>query len=153
MSEEFLLSKDTVERAYKHLMNEGVITSKKGKGYYIDNVDVKKTLRVLLIFNKLSTHKKQVYDGIVETLGNEAVIDLSIHHSNVDAVSIIIGKNYGLYDYYVIMPHFYKDTDKAVEIIAQLDKEKVIIVDKQIEDPLTPIPQFIKCLKKIFSKL
>jgi DNA-binding transcriptional regulator YhcF (GntR family) len=134
LSEEYLLSRDTVEKAYKDLMKKGIITSVKGKGYYINRVDVSKNLRVLLIFNKLSTHKKQVYDGIIETLGNDITIDLSVHHSNVDIFNIIINKNLGMYDYYVIMPHFYKDNDRAVEIIAQLDKEKVIILDKEIDN-------------------
>ncbi|HEY0056539.1 MAG TPA: GntR family transcriptional regulator [Pedobacter sp.] len=134
LSEEYLLSRDTVEKAYKDLMKKGIITSVKGKGYYINRVDVDKTLRVLLIFNKLSTHKKQVYDGIIETLGNDTVIDFSVHHSNVDILNTIITKNQGIYDYYMIMPHFYKDNDRAVEIIAQLERERVIILDKQIEN-------------------
>jgi len=134
LSEEYLLSRDTVEKAYKDLVKKGIITSVKGKGYYINRVDVDKTLRVLLIFNKLSTYKKQVYDGIIETLRHNTVIDFSVHHSNVDILNAIITKNQGIYDYYMIMPHFYKDSDKAVEIIAQLDNEKVIILDKEIEN-------------------
>jgi DNA-binding transcriptional regulator YhcF (GntR family) len=134
LSEEYLLSKDTVERAYKDLMKKGIITSVKGKGYFINKVDVVKTLRVLIIFNKLSPHKKQVYDGIVKTLGSDAIIDLSVHHSNLEVLNIIINKSQGLYDYYMIMPHFYEDSERAAEIIAQLDKDRVIILDKQIKN-------------------
>jgi DNA-binding transcriptional regulator YhcF (GntR family) len=134
LSEEYLLSRDTVEKAYKDLMKKGIITSVKGKGYYINRVDVGKNLRVLLIFNKLSAHKKQIYDGIIETLGNDIIIDFSVHHSNVEIFSTIISKSLGIYDYYMIMPHFYKENDRAVEIIAQLEKNTVIILDKQIDD-------------------
>jgi DNA-binding transcriptional regulator YhcF (GntR family) len=134
LSEEYMLSKDTVEKAYNDLMKKGIITSIKGRGYYVSKDDVNKTLRVLLIFNKLSTHKKQVYDGIVKTLGTDATIDLSVHHSNVDVLNFIVDKNRGIYDYYMIMPHFYKDNYRAAEIIAQLDKKKVIILDKKIEN-------------------
>jgi DNA-binding transcriptional regulator YhcF (GntR family) len=133
LSEENLLSKNTVERAYNDLMKKGIITSIKGRGYYINREDVNKTLRVLLIFNKLSTHKEQVYNGIVKTLGTDTIIDLSVHHSSVDVLEFIVNKNRGLYDYYMIMPHFYSDINMAVEIIAHLDKEKVIILDKEIE--------------------
>ncbi|WP_423146161.1 GntR family transcriptional regulator [Rubrolithibacter danxiaensis] len=135
LSEEHLLSRDTVEKAYKELMKKGIITSVKGKGYYINRVDVEKKLRILLIFNKLSTYKKQIYDSIIHTLGSNTTIDLSVHHSNIDIFSSIINKNAGSYDYYMIMPHFYTDNEKAAEIIKQLPKEKVVILDKKLTDP------------------
>ena len=42
LSEENLLSKNTVERAYNNLMKKGIITSIKGRGYYINREDVNK---------------------------------------------------------------------------------------------------------------
>jgi DNA-binding FadR family transcriptional regulator len=52
------ISRDTVEKAYRHLKKIGVINSVPGKGYYISNVDFKHKLKIFLLFNKLSAHKK-----------------------------------------------------------------------------------------------
>src|SRR5690625_3928066 len=59
LSAEYLLSRDTVEKAYKELRRQGIIESVKGKGYYVLRTDVEAPLHVLLVFNKISNYKKQ----------------------------------------------------------------------------------------------
>jgi len=131
-SEKHLLSRDTVEKAYKNLMRKGIIRSVRGKGYYINRVDVQKNLKVLVIFNKLSNYKKQIFNSIIQTLGPEATIDLSIHHSNADILHNIICNNEDMYDYYIIAFHFYTDLEKAIQSVRQLPKNKVILLDKNL---------------------
>lgn len=59
LSEEFLLSRDTVEKAYRELRRRGIITSVKGKGYFINRTDIQAQLRVMLLFNKISNYKNK----------------------------------------------------------------------------------------------
>lgn len=73
----FEISRDTAEKAYKHLKSIGLLGSVPGKGYYIKNTEAGQQFKVFLIFNKLSTHKKLVYDAIVDGLGHEAAIDFT----------------------------------------------------------------------------
>jgi DNA-binding transcriptional regulator YhcF (GntR family) len=58
LSFELDISRDTAEKAYKHLKKLGVIGSVPGKGYFISNADVKHPVKIFLLFNKLSTDKK-----------------------------------------------------------------------------------------------
>jgi DNA-binding transcriptional regulator YhcF (GntR family) len=133
LSEEYLLSRDTVEKAYKHLIKDGVLISVRGKGYFINRVDIETTVRILLVFNKISNYKKQIYNAFVENLGRNVNVDLHIHHSNVNIFKNLIKNSLGEYDHYVIMPHFYDKADEAIEILKLIPAEKLILLDKDIE--------------------
>src|SRR5438270_411417 len=58
LSYELEISRNTAEKAYRHLKNIGVVNSVPGKGYFIATSDYKQNIKVFLIFNKLSAHKK-----------------------------------------------------------------------------------------------
>lgn len=133
LSEEYLLSRDTVEKAYKHLIKDGVLISVRGKGYFINRVDIENTLRVLLVFNKISNYKKQVYNAFVENLGRNVNVDLHIHHSNINIFKNLIKNSIGEYDYYVIMPHFYEKAEEVIEVLKLIPPEKLILLDKDID--------------------
>ncbi|MCL6524999.1 MAG: GntR family transcriptional regulator [Thermoflavifilum sp.] len=132
LSEEFLLSRDTVEKAYRELRRRGIITSVKGKGYFIHRTDIQASLRIMLVFNKISNYKKQIYNSFVRTLGNDAKVDLYIHHFNAHIFKTLIDNALGLYDYYVIMPHFYEETELVLETIQQIPSEKLILLDRNL---------------------
>lgn len=131
-SEQYLLSRGTVEKAYKELRDKKVIISVKGKGYFINRTDVNIPLRVLLLFNKISNYKKQVYNGFVKTLGEGVFVDLHIHHCNVQLLETLISNNLGDYDYYVIMPHFYEQPEKVMQIIRQIPEHQLLLLDKDL---------------------
>ena len=76
------ISRDTAEKGYKYLKNMGIVNSVPGKGYYISNVDFRQQLRIFLLFNKLSSHKKIVYDAFVATLGEHVAIDFYIYNND-----------------------------------------------------------------------
>src|SRR3954467_681050 len=75
LSFEFEISRDTAEKGYKYLKKIGIIGSVPGKGYYIKRNNVESKIKVFLLFNKLSAHKKIIYDSFVSTLGDAAAID------------------------------------------------------------------------------
>ena len=83
VSFEFEICRDTVEKGYKHLKNQGIIGSVPGKGYFIKSVDVNKTIKIFLMFNKLSPHKKIIYDALIKTLGDTATIDFYIYNNDL----------------------------------------------------------------------
>lgn len=133
-SEEFYLSRDTVERAYKKLRGLGIIAAVRGKGYYITSVDPVEKLKVLLIFNKLSNYKKIVYQSFVETLGEKATVHIHIHHYETSIFNNIVTENLGKYHYYVIIPHFSDYTEKTFDLINNIPKERLVLLDKNIEE-------------------
>lgn len=134
LSEQYLLSRGTVEKAYKELRDKKVIISVKGKGYFINRTDVVIPLRILLVFNKISNYKKQVYNSFVKALGEHVFVDLHIHHHSVPLFESLINNHLGDYDYYVIMPHFYEQPEKVLEIIKKIPSEQLILLDKDLLD-------------------
>ena len=61
LSFEFEISRDTAEKGYKHLKKNGVLGSVPGKGYFVKNAALNQKLKIFLLFNKLSPHKKIIY--------------------------------------------------------------------------------------------
>jgi DNA-binding transcriptional regulator YhcF (GntR family) len=132
LSEHYLLSRGTVEKAYKELRDKKVIISVKGKGYFINRTDLVMPLRILLLFNKISNYKKQVYNAFVKSLGDSVFVDLHMHHHSVALFENLINNHIGDYDYYVIMPHFYDQPEEVLRIIRQIPSEQLILLDKDM---------------------
>ena len=132
LSNKYFLSRDTVEKAYNILRQQGTIHSVKGKGYFIKNVHVDVTIKVLLIFNKISNYKKQVYNAFIQTLQDKAIVDLKIHHSSTQVLRSLVENSVGDYNYIVVMPHFYDEPEEAMNILRSIPPEKLIILDKKI---------------------
>lgn len=82
LSYELEISRDTVEKAYRHLKSLGVVASVPGKGYFIAKTDFKQKIKLFLIFNKLSAHKKIIYDSLVNVLGEKAALDFYIYNNH-----------------------------------------------------------------------
>jgi DNA-binding transcriptional regulator YhcF (GntR family) len=133
LSAEFEISKDTVEKSYRYLKNTKIVSSVPGKGYYISNTDLKGSIKIFLLFNKLSEHKKIIYDAFSQTLGEAAVIDFYIYNNDVGLFKkYLSNSSKGEYSYYVIIPHFLDGGDNAYEIINTIPKNKLLLLDKRI---------------------
>ena len=124
------ISRDTVERGYKHLKNIGIIDSVPRRGHYIENTDFLRTFKVFLLFNNLSTHKKTIYDSFVTALGEHAVIDFYIYNNDFLLFKKLLSNKKGDYTHYVIIPHFIEKSENAYEIINAIPKDKLLLLDK-----------------------
>lgn len=135
LSTEYYLSRDTVEKAYTILKKQGIIQSVRGKGYYIShNSDLSK-FRILLLFNKLSAYKKEIYNSLVTQLEGRAEIVFQVYHCEYALFKKILEQQKEIFDYYIIMPHFKKDSkENALDLIRKLPKEKLILLDQQLEE-------------------
>ena len=135
-SEEFLLSRDTVEKAYQILKDRKIITSIRGKGYYITRTKLISKVNILFLINKLSAYKMRIYNSFINTIGGNSHTDLHIYHCDNSLFVNLIEKNINAYDYYVIMPHFKTDdlkhisyTDEAIKAINMIPKNKLVLMD------------------------
>ncbi len=115
------ISRDTAEKGYKYLKKRNILISVPGKGYYIGNTEFKKKIRVFLLFNKLSAHKKIIYDAFVAALGEDAAIDFYIYNNEYTIFKKLIQSKRNDYSHYVIIPHFVEGGDDACQIL--LDKK------------------------------
>lgn len=132
-SEEFYLSRDTVVKAYELLRNRGIITAVKGKGFYVASTAKNKGKRILLLFNKLSDHKKTIYNSFIKNLPHDSIVDLQVHNCDSAVMEKMIIENLGKYDHYVIMPHLKEETASVKEAINKIPKNKLVLVNKDLD--------------------
>jgi DNA-binding transcriptional regulator YhcF (GntR family) len=132
LSFQFEICRDTAEKGYKYLKKQGIIGSVPGKGYFIKSTDMNKITRIFLMFNKLSPHKKIVYDALVSSLGESASIDFYIYNNDLALFKKLLQNSKTDYHYYVILPHLIEGEETAHNIINTIPKEKLILLDKII---------------------
>jgi DNA-binding transcriptional regulator YhcF (GntR family) len=130
LSIELDIARDTVERGYKQLRQLGVINAVPRRGYFIENTAFRRPLNVFLLFNKLSTPKKMVYDALVNELGDKAGIDFYIYNNDFHLFKRLLSRNKDQYTHYVIIPHFIEGGENAYEIVNTIPKDKLLLVDK-----------------------
>src|SRR6185436_12560610 len=130
LSFEFEISRDTAEKGYKHLKKTGVLGSVPGKGYFIKNAELNQKLKIFLLFNKLSPHKKIIYDAFVASLGDMAAIDFYIYNNDFPLFKKLVSQQKGDYTHYVIIPHFTGENENVSQIINTIPREKLILLDK-----------------------
>ncbi len=132
MSFQFDISRDTAEKSYKYLKKLGVLGSVPGKGYFVKTADRKSDTRVFLMFNKLSAHKKIIYDSFVKTLGETAVIDFYIYNNDFNFFKRLLSNAGDHYSHFVIIAHFLESGENAYEILNTIPKDKLILLDKLV---------------------
>lgn len=135
-SEEFYLSRDTVEKAYSILKERNIITSIRGKGFYISRTKLISKVNILFLINKLSNYKLRTYNHFIDAIGANSHTDLHVYHCDETLFLNLIDKNKSAYDYFIIMPHFKTDdlkhvsfTDKALKALEKIPQQKLIILD------------------------
>ena len=136
LSEEFYLSRDTVEKAYKILKERKIISSVRGKGFYIAKTSLISKTNILFLINKLSSYKLQIYNAFNRSIGANSHTDFQIYHCDESLFLNLLEKHKGDYDYYVVMSHFKSDNfkhisapDMVLKAINKIPKEKLIMLD------------------------
>ena len=130
VSFEHYMARITVEKGYNYLKQQGIIDSVRGKGFYIKVDEVPRNLRIFLLFNKLSVHKKIIYDAFVKAIGDQGSIDFYIYNNDFNLFKKIVDSRDRDYTHMVLIPHFVEGEEMAVDLINSLPKEKLILLDK-----------------------
>ncbi|MCP4458242.1 MAG: GntR family transcriptional regulator [Cytophagales bacterium] len=134
LSFQYFISRDTVEKAFRHLKDNAIIESVRGKGYYVTNSSPQSKIKVLMVFNQLSEHKKIIYNSFVDAMGSRAQIDFFIYHNDYEQFEQIINEHLRGYHYHVIMPHFkkFKQTE-LVGLMRNLESKKLVLLDNLVK--------------------
>lgn len=131
------ISKDTIEKAYTILKKENYISSFRGKGTFVNAGFAQSALKVLLVFNKMSSSKKKTFEAFMEEAGDSLEVDLLIHDYSVKNLKRILAEQHEKYNYFVIIPIFKKldeqELDKALKLIPA---KRTLLLNKQ-EDSLS----------------
>jgi DNA-binding LacI/PurR family transcriptional regulator len=141
ISEEYYLSRDTVEKAYNFLKDKQIIVSAKGKGYYVARSILPSRISILFLLNKLSSYKLRIFNSFVNSLGTNAQVDLHIYHCDPKIFLNILNENAGRYDHYVVMPHFKDEqlvhhsiSEDALEALRKIPEDKLLILDNNLPE-------------------
>ena len=96
----------------------------------------KTELKVLLIFNKLSDFRNEIYDGFLLQIDGKASVDLYIHsisNHNSRHFEEVVREKMDTYDYFAIMLHATHLNEDILKIVNSIPKEKLLILDKRNE--------------------
>lgn len=88
------VSRDTVEKAYRELRRKDLIETIPGKGYFVKADAGTEKMRVLVLFNNMSAHKKTIYDHFVKDLGQQVEIDFHVYNNDFQ-----VGREIGILSY------------------------------------------------------
>lgn len=136
LSEEFYLSRDTVEKAYKHLKKRNIILSIRGKGYYISKNKMISKKKILLLVNKLSKHKTSIYQSLIDNVSINTFIDIQVYHCDETLFLNLLNQHKNNFDYIIVVPHFKTDTlshtsftENVKKAVQEIPDDKLIILD------------------------
>ena len=139
-SEDLYVSRDTVEKAYNILKERNVISSIRGKGFYIARTELISKVNILFLVNKLSAYKMKTYNAFADSIGTNAHTDLHIYNSDERLFLNLLDKHKLSYDYYVIMPHFKTEneehtsmTQKVSLALKKIPENKLILMDNALD--------------------
>lgn len=137
LTDQLQISKETIKKSYDILRKRGLIKAIQGKGFFVAEQNEGRKLRILLLFDKLSTYKKVLYDSFYEQLGSCSEITIRLHNQDIDAFENFLDENLGLFDYYVITPHFPVDEQthrRVLRAVRRIPYRNLILLDKNLED-------------------
>lgn len=127
------ISRETIVKGYADLCSEGVLVSRKGKGYFVKDSYFTGMQSVIVFMDKMSQHQQDIMDGFMEKVADKAEITIRMHYQNPLWFSQALESSLDRYDWYILFPHFPQDaeTRQSVEsLIAKIPPGKLIIMDR-----------------------
>ena len=133
LAAELEISKETIKKAYSIMRDKGIIEPRQGKGFYVRGIDDKRPLKILLLFDKLSSYKQVLFHSFMERIGEDAEVTIKIHNQNLDVFEFFIDEDVDHFDYYVVTPHFPLDVatqKRALKLLKRFPNRKLILLDR-----------------------
>ncbi len=131
------ISKETVKKAYAILRDRGLIEARQGKGFYVAQDNERHKLKVLVLFDKLSSYKQITFNRMLADIGDRAELTIRLHNQSVELLEYYLDESLDMYDYYVVSPHFALDAKtqkKAEKLLRRIPNRKFIMVDHWMRD-------------------
>lgn len=126
------ISKETVKKAYSILRDRGLVDARQGKGFYVISGNDRHKLKVLVLFDKLSSYRQITFNRMLADIGDKAELTIRLHNQSVDLLEYYLDESLDMYDWYVVSPHFPLDQatqKKACRLLRRIPNRKFIMVD------------------------
>lgn len=126
-SEEHLISRDTVEKAYKELSLRGVLISVPGKGYYVKG-NSSSRMKVMALMPDMGYEEQEFYNAFLLGLGKQAISHLFCFGNDPRQFTDTLQYHLGDYDYYLVWPKLIQDFPEVKSLIRKIPQNKLIHV-------------------------
>ena len=127
MVKELGYARETIVKAYKELIERGVIASKNRKGYFVISKNTKQQQKIALLMYAFDTFQETLYQNLKENLDDHTQIDLYFHHNNPDVFEAIFHRIVGHYGLYIIAPI---PSERIKELLLTIPPFKLLIIDR-----------------------
>ncbi|MEO1261720.1 MAG: GntR family transcriptional regulator [Bacteroidota bacterium] len=127
MVKELGFASKTIVKAYRELIERGLVESKNRLGYFIVNEATEQTVRVALLLYAFHPIQEAFYNSFRSALGDNVQLDVFFHHSNIEIFETILRKIKGQYGMYVVAPIPHPKTQELLKVVA---KDKLLMVDR-----------------------
>ncbi|MCY7350372.1 MAG: GntR family transcriptional regulator [Cytophagaceae bacterium] len=122
------LARATVEKAYTSLLKSGHLTSLYRKGFFVaERQGIK---RVLFLVSKLNQSNRAIFNSISERLGKAYKVDIYTYEYRRDYLCEILEKQAGNYQHFVLMPHYFGESDAIKASLQKIPNKRIIILDE-----------------------
>ena len=131
------ISRETIVKGYAYLCREGVLVSQHGMGYFIKKSFLSGRCSVIIFLDKMSQHQQNILDGFIDTVGSKVDITIRMHYQNPKWLAEEVDKAAGVFDWYLLFPHFAQDKetqDLVCQIVGKLPPERLVILDRLPSD-------------------
>lgn len=124
-SEEYQISRDTVEKAYKELSQRGILISVPGKGYYVKGKSSSR-MKVMALMPEMRHEEQAFYNAFLQGLGKQAISHLFCFGNTPELFLETLRNHLGDYDYYLVWPKLVQDYPEVTTLIKKIPQNKLI---------------------------
>lgn len=132
LTAELHISKETALKGLQYLSEKGIIESEYRKGYYVKRLKLDQRYRVCLILDKMNVLRDRVYQAFLETIKDNAEVDVFFHHHNFKVFEKLVEENLNNYTHFVVVTFFREDPSS---VLNKIPPHKRIVIDRN-EDRL-----------------
>lgn len=134
LSEELNISFDTAKKAYDVLKKRKIVVAAQGKSNVVNATGPLPVYRIFLLFNKLGSHKRLLYDAFTESFTDLTETDLHVYNNDLQLFRHLLKTKAQGYSHYVIVPHLADDQRLIGSIIDKyLGGQKLVLLDKRVD--------------------
>lgn len=117
MAERFGYAAKTVHKAYKALMEQGVIESVPRKGYYVISTHATRRYNIFLLLDNYSSYKQSLFQTIKRDFGRESELTVFFHFYDPELLRRYIRENRGKYTTYIVSPFYMEDLEEHLSML------------------------------------
>ncbi len=122
LSRRYGVSRDTVFKAFRDLMERGLIGSTPRKGYFVTG----QVTNVLLLLDQYTPFKETLYNSFANHLPVSYKVDLLFHQYNERLFSTIVRESVGKYSKYVVMNI---DNERFSSSLNRINPARLLLLD------------------------